>query len=104
MAFIDKFKNFCIHKVIAKRFFKLIALIVCLFGLICQVLITYNQFMSGKTVINLEIGGISNVSLPGITICFTGVYSMERMAQFNSSYIEINKIYWVNKTGFESIV
>ena len=102
MGFINILTNFGIHtvlqnKVIANRFYKLITLIVCLSGLIYQALIIYNQFMSGKTVINLEIGGISNVSLPGVTICFTGVYSMERMAQFNSSYIETNKSYWLNK-------
>ena len=57
-------------KEIAKINFKFIAMIICLCGLIYQVQIIYNQYMAGKTVINLEIGRLPDEFPPAITICF----------------------------------
>ena len=51
--------------------------------------------MSGKTIINLEIGRQSNESLQAITICFDGFFSMERAAQFYPGFKEVNETYWV---------
>ena len=75
LQYKNKFKTF------ENRIFKIITLFISLCGLIYQVQIIYERFIAGKTVINLEIGRLSNASLPAITICFTNIYSMERMAK-----------------------
>ena len=79
-------------KLIAKRFFKIITMLISLCGLIYQAHIIYDQYMSGRTVVNLQIGQIKN-ELPAITICFEGLFSMERAAKFHSDFVEINKRY-----------
>ena len=115
MDFIQYFKNLCnfillqdrkILKSIAKRFFKLITMIISLCGLIYQVQIIYVQYMSGKTVINLEIGRLSSTSPPAITICFQALFSMERAEKFDPGFKKINKIYqdlWQNNSMIKFI-
>ena len=74
--------------------FELITLILTFCGLIYQALIIYDQYMSGKTVIKLEIGGLIEESPPAVTISYNRLYSMERAAQFEPAFKEINKTYW----------
>ena len=82
-------RSYQVQKEMTKRethcqtIFKIILSIVTFCGLIYQVQIIYKQFMTGKTVINLEIGRNSNVSLPAITICYQALFSMERAAEYN---------------------
>ena len=56
---------------------KLLILIVTGNGLFYQTLIIFNQFMSGKTVVLLEIGNNQEQKLPTFTMCFLNLYSME---------------------------
>ena len=68
-------------------------MMLTLCGLIYQVQIIYYQYMSGKTVVSLEIGRLPDDSPPGITICYSGLFSMERAAKNRRGYFEINDIY-----------
>ena len=108
MDFINKFKSIGNRikyniqnkfKTSAKTYFKLITMILSLCGFIYQVQIIYVQYMFGKTVIRLEIGGLSDDSPPAVTICYQKLFSMERAAQFNSGFKEINKTYWELETN-----
>ena len=81
-------------KEIVKKNFKLITMIVSLCGFIYQVQIISVQYMFGKTVIRLEIGGLSDDSPRAVTICYGKPFSMERAAQFDPGFKEINKTYW----------
>src|SRR5690349_14796153 len=69
-------------KTILKRTIKAFLMIASLCGFIYQVSIIYRQYMSGRTIISLEIGRITEKSLPAITICFDALYSMERIAKY----------------------
>ena len=64
-----------------------------LLGLLYQIQIIYNQFMSGKTIINLKIGRFLSEAPPAVTICIPGLFSMERAAKFNPIFASKNKIY-----------
>ena len=67
----------------AMKITQIIILIVSVYGLIYQVKIIYDQYMSGKTIISLEIGGHPGETLPAITLCYVELYSMERAGKFN---------------------
>src|SRR5689334_11747417 len=62
---------------------KIILLLLASCGLIYQVQIIYRQFMSGKTIVSIEIGRLYNQTLPAITLCLPDLYSMERAAQYD---------------------
>ena len=104
MDFINKFKNmFKVikslldrkkFKEIVKKYFKLFTMTAFLCGFIYQVQIIYAQYMFGKTVIRLDIGGLSDDSPPAVTICFHKLFSMERAGKYNPGFKEIDKIYW----------
>ena len=50
--------------------------------------------MSGKTIVNTEIGGQFNKTLPAITLCIPELYSMERFAKIIPGvFSELNKNY-----------
>ena len=68
-------------------------MIASLCGLIYQVLIIYDQYKSGKTIISIKIGRPSFVSPPAVTICFDGLLSMERAAKFHPGFSIIGQIY-----------
>ena len=77
----------------AKTIFKIFVIILSICGLFYQVQIIYQQFMSGKTVIGLEIGRVPDETPPAVTICFPGLFSMERAAKFNPGFRKINEKY-----------
>ena len=74
--------------------FKFIFMIVTLCGLIYQGKIIFTQYMSGKTIITLQIGKIPDDSSPAITICYFELFSMERAAKFYpDNFSKINEQY-----------
>ena len=77
----------------AETIFKIIVTIFSICGLLYQVQIIYNQFMSGKTTISLEIGRLPDETTPAVTICFPRLFSMERAGKFKTGYREINELY-----------
>ena len=80
-------------KATTKRIIKTIFMIISLCGLIYQVQIVYHRYMSGKTVISLEIGRLSEESPPAVTICYSDLFSMERAGEFHPGFVKINKSY-----------
>ena len=104
MHFLHSFENFqprCSRlqyiknniKANEKTIFKIILTILSVCGLFYQVGIIYCQFMSGKTNIILEIGPVQDETPPAVTMCFQGLFSMERSAKFNHEFIDINELY-----------
>ena len=77
-------------KTITEKTFKAMFMVVSLCGLIYQVQIIY---MSGKTVVSLEIGRLPDKSHPALTLCFNELFSMERAAEFQPGFAKMNKKY-----------
>ena len=77
------------------KFIKIIILILTGSGLLYQTAIIFDRFMSGKTVVRLEIGNNQDNKPPAITVCYPGLYSMERIANYsnNTLFNEFNKNY-----------
>ena len=89
-----------------ENIFKFNLLLVLSFGLIYQVQIIYRQFMSGKTIVSIEIGRRHNQTLPAITVCLPEMFSMEWMAHHYQTFIKINETYaslLVNNKSKEAI-
>src|SRR6201996_8630719 len=74
------------------KVFKTFLMILPLCGLIYQVQIIYDQYMSGKTIISLEVGRVPIESPPAITLCMP-LISMERAGLFKPGFREINEKY-----------
>ena len=85
-TFKSKFKTSLYEK------FKIITMVFLICGLIYQVQIIYDQYMSGKTVVRLEIGQLSEETHPAITIC-TSLFSMEMAGKYHPGFTEINNLY-----------
>ena len=49
--------------------------------------------MLGKSFVSLQIGRLSVTSPPAVTLCYSGLYSMERAAIFQPSFKKINESY-----------
>src|SRR6201996_6105088 len=79
-------------KASVKKVFNTFLMILPLCGLIYQVQIIYDQYMSGKTIISLEVGRVQIESPPAITFC-TPLISMERAGLFRPGFREINEKY-----------
>ena len=84
--------------------FKIIITIFSLCGFIYQVQIIYDQYMSGKTIISIEIGNNQEQTPPAVTICFPQLFSMENAAKFHPDFKVINDKYLeVLKTDFRKV-
>ena len=81
-------------KTISKKIFKVLLIVASLCGFIYQVSNIYDQFMSGRTIVSIEIGRIADKSMPAITVCFDGLYSMERAAINYPEFRKLNETYW----------
>ena len=74
-----------------KNLIRLIISIICLCGLLYQAGIIYTQFMLGKTIISLEIGRLPDERPPALTICYPAMFSIERAAQYDPRFTELNQ-------------
>ena len=79
-------------KVFTVKIVKTILVFLLLCGFLYQAHLIYLQYMSGKTIISLEISQIPDDSPPAITIC-TELYSMERAGKFHHGFTAINELY-----------
>ena len=77
----------------------LIASLVCTSGLIYQSMDLLFQYLTGKTVVNMEVGQIFNDTLPAITICYPFVLSMENavngsqeQSEWRREYLDIEEV------------
>ena len=62
-------------------------------GFIYQVLLIYNQFMSGKTIVSIKMGNNQEQKPPAVTIRYPVLFSMELAGKFHPGFTEINKKY-----------
>ena len=76
-----------------ETYVKIILMILSVCGLIYQVKIIYDQFMSGKTTVSIEIGRQFEQKLPAITICLPRLFSMERAGKISARFNKINQKY-----------
>ena len=66
--------------------FRVLSAIFCVSGLLYQSCQLISQYMSGKSVVNIEVKREINANLPAITICYPEIFSMEMIANFNQTY------------------
>ena len=64
-------------------YLKIICFIICSLGLAFHSSDLFSQYLSGRTVVNLDVGRSYEDSLPGITICYPNALSMKRTAKLN---------------------
>ena len=72
---------------------KILILTVTVRGLFYQAGIIFQQFMSGKTVVRLEIGNNQEQRLPAITVCYPRLFSMERTANISENFLKTTQNY-----------
>ena len=66
---------------------------VCLCGLVYQTVILYSEYMSGNTVVNIQVDRILNETIPAITVCFDAFASMERVSQLSPHLTNLSQHY-----------
>ena len=85
-----------------RKFKKLISVYglisICLFGLLYQTFLLIDEYLSGKTVINVIVGRLRNETPPAFTLCLPKYLSFEKAAkndpgakQLYINYIELSK-------------
>ena len=66
--------------------YKFLSSLFCSIFLIYQFSDLLSQYMSGKTVVNIEVKRELYENLPAITLCLPQIVSMERHAKFNPQF------------------
>src|ERR1700761_614445 len=66
--------------------FRILSSLLCTSGLLLQSCQLLSEYLSGKTVVNIEVRRESRANLPAITVCFPGIASMERAANYSQEY------------------
>ena len=84
---------------------------ICIFGFCYQVYLILNQYMLGKTVVNIEVKRLTAQTLPAITVCIPALLDISKLKQFKDfnqqfyqDYIELANIIEktsVNQTAYE---
>ena len=69
-----------------KLFFKILITLFCTGGMTYHSFQLFNQYMSGKTVVSIEVGRVFNDTLPGITICYPFAISLEKLSKLDKVY------------------
>ena len=76
--------------------YKLVSFLLCLSGLLYQWSQLFSQYLSGKTVVNVEVKREVYENLPAFTFCFPHILSLEAIAEFDDeskrNYEEYSKI------------
>ena len=72
---------------------KIICFLFSVIGLILHSTQLFSEYMSAKTVVNMEVRRIYDDTLPGITICFPFAMSMKRTAKLNNRTIQYYQQY-----------
>ena len=63
--------------------------IVCLTGFLYQTFLLLEDYMSGKTVVTLNIERLRNESLPAFTLCIENFASFEKITQNSQEFREL---------------
>ena len=76
--------------------YKLVSFLLCLSGLLYQWSQLFSQYLSGKTVVNMEVKREVYDNLPAFTFCFPYILSLEAIAKLDDeskrNYEEYSKI------------
>ena len=75
------------------KFLRFLLTIICIIGLFYQTIQLLNQFLSGKTVVNIEIGRRVDAPLPAITICYPLPYSVLRISKLSPNLKLLSESY-----------
>ena len=74
-------KNKCTIQLVKTVNFILI--FICLFGFVYQVYLILDQYMLGKTVVNVEVKRLNSQPMPSITICIPTFFSISKLSKLN---------------------
>ena len=66
--------------------YKIISSLFCSIFLLYQIIELFSQFLSGKTVVNIELKREIYENLPAITLCLPQIVSLEALAKYNPDY------------------
>ena len=69
-----------------RNIFRVLSTILCTTGLLYQSCQLLSQYMSGKSVVNIEVKREMYSHLPAITICYPEMVSMELAADYSDVY------------------
>ena len=85
--------------------FKLSTRFLCFLGLFLQTSQLFYEYWQGKTVVNIEIDRKEDVPLPGITICYYDLFSIEKISHLDRNYENEFKMYrsLLNSTNVENV-
>ena len=78
--------NSIIMKIKPRIIFRVLSTILCTTGLLYQSCQLLSQYMSGKSVVNIEVKREVLSNLPAITICYPEMVSMESAANYSDLY------------------
>ena len=71
-------------KILEKLKFDFILILLCLLGFFYQVYLITNQYMLGKTVVNIELKQLMSQPLPAITVCIPArLLSISKLVNLN---------------------
>ena len=73
--------------------FRVLSTILCITGLLYQSCQLLSQYMSGKSVVNIEVKREMYSHLPAITICYPEMVSMESGANYSDLYLHYYEKY-----------
>ena len=73
--------------------FKIISSMICSAGLIYQLEQLFSQYLSGKTVANVEVKKEINDNFPSFTVCFPLIFSLEAFANYFYDFKQQYEIY-----------
>ena len=73
------------HVVNTMKFVNLFLIFICIVGFVYQVFQISQQYMIGKTIVNIEVKRLKSQSLPGITVCIPALFSMPRLSELNNN-------------------
>ena len=80
-------------KIEPRIIFRVLSTILCTTGLLYQSCQLLSQYMSGKSVVNIEVKREVDSNLPAITICYPQMISMELAANYSNLYRHYYKKY-----------
>ena len=103
-----------------KRFFQPVILVnfilicICITGFIYQVYSIFDQYMLGKTVVNIEVKRLKDQTLPAITVCIAyrdyillSLSKLRKLTMFNQEYYQdymnLYKESYANKTFIKEV-
>src|SRR5690349_13697298 len=61
---------------------------ICVIGFVYQVYLIFEQYMLGKTVVNIDVKRLESQQLPAITICIPHRFQLSKLSELS----ETNKI------------